>query len=147
MKTLIAAILALSFMASTAISSPLCDEVTSDTLTRGYSGMTPAQIVADLNTVYRTRNRTSMTGQEVWEETNYLEFAAKTDAEKSQWLALTSNTSLDPFGNSVELAKSIFGQPSATITALANARIEAISRAEELGLGNVQPGHVEECLP
>ena len=136
----------LTVVASAALAlSPLCEEVTTDPLARGYVGMSAEEVVADLETEYRTRNRNSMSGQEVWELTVYSDFSAMTETQQIQWLTLTSNDALNPFGNSVELAKSLFGAGSATITSLANARIASISRAEELGLGSVRPGHVDQC--
>jgi hypothetical protein len=144
MRKLISMVVLVMF-AVPALASDLCDEVTNDPLARGYATMTNAEVVADLYTVYRTRPRTSMTGQEVWETTAYSDFSGKSDGEKAQWLALTANATLDPYGNSVELAKSIFGAGSETITALANARIESISRVEELGLGVVKEGFVGAC--
>ena len=125
--------------------SALCDEITNDPLARGYATMSAEQVVADLETEYRTRNRTSMSGQEIWELTVFTDFSALTETQQTQWLTLTSNDSLNPFGNSVELAKSLFGVGSATITALANARIEHISWADELNFGKVRVGHVQEC--
>ena len=125
--------------------STLCDEITNDPLARGYATMSAEEVVADLKTEYRTRNRSSMGGQEIWELTVFTDFSALTETQQTQWLTLTSNDSLNPFGNSVELAKSLFGVGSATITALANARIENLSRAEELGLKKVDPEDIEEC--
>ena len=43
----------------------LKSELTVDPLSRGYAGMTDAEAAIDLNTVYRERNRISMTGSEV----------------------------------------------------------------------------------
>ena len=39
----------------------------------------------------------------------------------------------------------VFGGGSATITALQALRVEAVSRAVELGLGTIYPGHVQNA--
>jgi hypothetical protein len=51
---------------------------------------------------------------------------------------------INPFGIEADLMQDIFGA-STTITALQAARKENISRAEELGLGVVGAGQVEEA--
>ena len=134
------------FAAPAWATSPLCGEVTGDPLARGYASMTADEVVTDINTAYRTRNRVSMSGREVWEHTVYSDFQALTTEQKGHWLSMTQGVpDIDPFGNSTRYAVTLFGGGSATITALANARIENITRAEELGLGHVRPGHVNQC--
>ena len=54
----------------------LKDEIVNDPLIRGYSTMTDAEIADDLNTVYRERNRTTMTGSEIWAQTVASEYNA-----------------------------------------------------------------------
>ena len=83
-------------------------ELLNDPLTRGYSGMTVQQIVDDLNTSYRTRNRTTMTGREVANEVVNSEYDALTDTQKSQFLALIASEDLDPFGLAANVVKDIF---------------------------------------
>lgn len=120
-------------------------ELTTDPLTRGYSTMTDEEASTDLNTVYRTRNRTSMTGREVAAEIVNAEYDALSDAKKNQILSLSSASDIDPYGFAANVIKDVFGAGSLTVTALALARVENISRATELGLGVVYPGHVEEA--
>ena len=50
---------------------------------------------------------------------------------------------LDPFGLAEQVVKDIFGGASGTVTALAAARVEVVSRATEIGIGFVWPGNVE----
>jgi len=52
---------------------------------------------------------------------------------------------LNPFGVEAGLMVDVFGAGSDTITTLSTLRKEAISRATELGLGYVKPGHVEKA--
>ena len=98
-----------------------------------YLGMTDEEAAVDLNTLRIFRNRTSMTGLEVAYEIDEAEYAALTNSQKSQVLTLTLSESLDPFGLAAHVIKDIF-PASTTLTNLAAARIEQISRAVELGI-------------
>ena len=120
----------------------LRDELLNDPLIppRGYSTMTAREATDDLHTVYRTRNRTSMTGDEVAQQADDAELDALDDGSanntadvKSHWLAFCARQSVDPFAAAnVQLVISIFGAGSQTVINLQAARVEAISRAEEL---------------
>ena len=131
----------------------LKDELLNDPLARGYSGMTDAQVADDLNTAYRSRNRTSMTGDEIAQQADPTEYAALDDGSanntpdtKGHWLALCGRETIDPIAAAnVQLVTAIFGGGSVTVTNLQAARVEPITRAQELGLGIVKPGHVEEA--
>ncbi len=128
-------------------------ELTNDPLTRGYAAMTDQQAVVDLNTVYRTRNRMSMTGDEIAQQADPIEYNALEDGAanntadiKSHWLALCARASVDPFASAnVELVTAIFGAGSTTISNLQTARLESITRAQELpGVRSpVKVGHVQ----
>lgn len=123
----------------------LTAELIDDPLARGYAAMSDAAAAADLNTVYRTRDKTSMTGSEILNAINAGEWTALTDGQRQiVWNILHLDT-LNPFGVEATLLVAVFGGGSATITALAAARKENISRAAELGLGFVSPGHVENA--
>jgi len=131
----------------------LRDEITNDPLGRGYSGMSDGEIAIDINTEYRSWNRISMLGSEIWENTNLAEFGALLDGadtagknernEKQEWLSFCAIDSHDPFGLSVQFVIGLFGAGSVTVTNLSAARVETISRGYELGLGYVKVGHVE----
>ncbi len=125
----------------------LRDELLTDPLVRGYAGMTDQQAADDLNTVNRTRNRTEMTGDEVFQSIeSQAVWVALTANQRLEFLSLCGRDILDPFGAAnVNLVKSIFGGGSATVTALEAARIENITRAEELPgvAAPVKVGHVE----
>ncbi len=143
-------------------------ELTDDELVWGYNGpgvfnagpgpMTDQQVTDVLNTIHsapntRTRNRISMTGDEVAQQAVPTAFDALDDGAqnntsdvKSHWLALCGRTSIDPFAMAnIQLVISIFGTGSQTVLNLQAARVEAISRATELNLGLVKLGHVEEA--
>jgi hypothetical protein len=120
-------------------------EITTDPLGRGYAGMTDAQVVTDINTVYRTTNKATMTGSEVLNTIVKTEFNALTAANKQLVWDLIHLGALNPFGIEADLLIDIFGAGSATIIALAAARKNNVSRAEELGLGNIREGHIQEA--
>ena len=138
----------------------LKDDLAGDPEGWGYNGpgvfnpgpgpMSDQEATDVLNTIHpapdtRTRNRTSMSGRQVRAEVVDAEYDALTAEKKSQFLALTASGDLDPFGLGANVIKDIFGGGSATLTALQAARVESITRAQELGLGIVKPGHVEEA--
>jgi hypothetical protein len=123
----------------------LSAELTEDPLVRGYSGMNDAAASADLNTVYREKNKTSMTGSEVLNAIDQTEYNALADANKVLVWNLMALGTLNPFGMESDLLVGAFGGGSATITALAAARKESISRAVELGLGQIAPGDIENA--
>ena len=123
----------------------LKDEVINDPLGIGYAAMTAVQVADSLNAPTRNRNRTSMTGREVADEVVDAEYDALTDVKKSQFLSLMAGENLDPFGLPANVIKDVFGAGSATVLALATARVEVVSRAKELGLGFIWPGNVENA--
>ncbi len=124
---------------------PLATELSVDPLLRGYNGpgaanpgpgpMTDQQVTDDLHTLYRSRNRISMTGDEIFAATDAAQYDALTDADKLLWVSFCGRGTIDPFGvANVALVTSIFGAGTDTLTALASLRVESISRATELGL-------------
>lgn len=114
------------------------NEIQNDPLVRGYTGMTDVEVANSLNdTEDRPRNKASMSGREVMDEVVDSEYDGLTSAQKTQFISLTSGGDLDPFGFAANVVKNIFGNPSNTLTALAAARVELVSRAEELGFGEV----------
>ena len=107
-----------------------------------------AQLAADeLNAVNIDTIRSSMTGSEIWAATDPTEYSAKTDAQKSQWLAFCAIETHDPAvgGLAQSFVVDIFGGGSATVTALGNLRTLTVSRASQLnlGVGNVTKSHVQ----
>lgn len=119
--------------------SILRDELTNDPLSRGYSGMTDEQKIADLNTAYRTQNKSSLTGDEVFSQTDTTEYTALTDTEKQLWLAFCGRESIDPFSAAnVTFVTNLMG--STTIASINSIRTTPITRAQELGIGEVGVG-------
>ena len=112
----------------------LKNELLTDPLVRGYVAMSDQEAADDLNTVYRPRNRTSMSGDEVFASIeSQAVWDGLTNNQRLEFLALCGRDSIDPFGvANVNFVKSIFGGASGTVSNLAAARVESITRAQEL---------------
>lgn len=122
--------------------SELKQEIDADPLSRGYSGMTAQQIADDLNTKYRSRNKTGISGKDISEAIDSAEYAALGAAEKDRIINFTQQQSVDPFGFAQIVFLDMFAGGSTTIQNLASIRVESISRATELGWREVKAGHV-----
>lgn len=120
-------------------------EIDSDPLARGYVGMTDAEVAESLNTANRSRNRSSMTGSEILNEIDATEWASRTDAQRQTVWDICHLGTINPFGIEATLMIGVFGGGSATIAALAAARTETVTRAQELGLGVVREGTVQQA--
>lgn len=116
----------------------LKDELTIDPLTRGYSTMTDQQAADDFNTTYRSRNRISMTGSEVYNAIDEAERDTLSDIDKARMWEVLHLGTLNPFGKEKDFFITLFGAGSATIIALTLARVESITRATELKLNTVK---------
>ena len=130
----------------------LKNELETDPVGLGYSTpVDPADVdlakadAALLNslTTGRTVNRTSMTGREFKDEWDATEFSALTDPQKDLLYSMAARNDLDPFGIDATVVQDIFPPGGTTITALATARVQTASRAEELGFGTVTYGEVQ----
>jgi hypothetical protein len=121
-------------------------EIDGDPLARGYSGMTDQQIADDLNTVYRTRNRTSATGKQIKDQIQTADWASRSDAQKNQLLALFARDDLDPFGIDADIfTEAMSGHAGTTVADLNTWRVENISRAEEIGAAGVNVAAIESA--
>ncbi len=121
-------------------------ELTNDPLARGYAGMTADSAAASLNTVNRTRARASMSGDEVFQATVTAEWTSMSAANRTLWLSFCARDVINPAAAAnIAFVQFVFGSGSATVTALNAARQEAVSRATELGIGRIEPGHVLEA--
>jgi hypothetical protein len=120
----------------------LKDEIANDPLTRGYSGMTDAQIADDLNTEYRERNLDRLDASTVFNAINKAELNALTDANKATVWNILHLGQVNPFGLEAEIFVDIFSGGSQTITELEAIRKQSQSRAVELGLPFVWEGFV-----
>ena len=124
----------------------LTAELTNDPLTRGYAGMSDTQAADSINTVDRTRNRTTLTGAEIYEATVSADFQALTATEKTYIRDLWSmggDVQVGPGAKARAVLIAIFGGGSATVLALSALLVDNISRGDELNLGHVKAGHVQ----
>lgn len=104
-----------------------------------YSALSDAEVAVALATPSVVRVRASMTGSEIMDATDPTEFNTKTDAQKSQWLALCAVDNIDPGDGKLarNLAVSIFTGGSTTVATLATARLETVSPSVAEGFGVV----------
>ena len=104
-------------------------------------------IAADqLNVVNRTKTRATVSGSEILNATDDAEYTALTLAEKDSWLSLCGIDSIDTSsGIAKSLEADIFGPATATRSNLVSIKSPPASRADELGLGRVGEGHVEQA--
>lgn len=126
------------------------NEIDTDPIVRGYAGMTDLQVLADGSALTRTRDRTTMTAGEMWENMDRTEFIALSDPNKARVdrvLGLGAEVIVGPGNNhnAVQELVDTFGAGSTTITNLATARAESISRWTELGLSKVGLGMIQEA--
>ena len=125
--------------------SILAAELITDGLSRGYAGMTDAEAAVDLNTEYRERNRTSMSGSEIVNAVDVSEWTGLSDTQRRTVWDIVHMGDVNPFGVEATLLIGVFGPESTTIGNLAVARKESISRATELGLSRVREGTVAQA--
>lgn len=128
----------------------LHDELTTDPLSRGYSALSDAQAAADLNTAYRTRTLEQLDQSDVYNAMVVAEFTAlSADARQEVWNIVqvggASGLWVRPGDTARTRLIALFGAGSDTIQALAALLTEDISRATELSLGTVKPGHVTKA--
>ena len=118
-------------------------EVNTDPLGRSYSGMNDTQLQDSINTVDRTVNRDSISGDEAFSATDNTEFIGLSDHARILWVSFTSKDALDPTSTTnINMVDYIFGTSSTTKSNLQNVRQTQISRAAELGLPPVTAGDV-----
>lgn len=124
----------------------LYTELSTDPLSRGYASMSALEAANDLNTVYRTRQLTTMSGAQIYEQVDITEFGNLTDVQRQEvWDIVHLGEAINVAAGSKARTRfiALFGAGSDTITALAAELTEDISRAAELGLGIVTQGDVE----
>ena len=123
-------------------------EIADDPLGRGYAAMTDAEAADSLNTANRTVTRETLSSADIYETIVVSEFQALSDAAKvyvRDILALGGDVRVGAGSKARTVLIGTFGGGSATITALAAAITDTVSRATELGLGFVHPGDIENA--
>ena len=129
------------------------DEITNDPNSQTYpAGVDETErlsIVSKMNAQVITRNRASLSGDEVFRATAAGDYTPLANEAKDQWLMFCQKDQIDPFdGNNIAFLRSIFGAPpSDTETALEAIRTEIVSPATDAGIGGrVRLGQVEDAL-
>lgn len=123
----------------------LIAELTDDPLTRGYSGMSNAEVVTSLYAENRTVERASLSSAEVYNSLDPTEFQALSDAQKGyvrDILGLGSEIDVRAGTNARTVLLALFDAQSTTRSNLVTTLSETVSRAVELGLGPVDEGWV-----
>lgn len=120
-------------------------ELTTDPLARGYATMTDTQAAASLNTANRAIPRTSIGGNDLLACTTVAELTALSAASRDVYLALIKMDNLDITNANVRaILGALFAAGTTTRTnlvALGSSTV-TVSRAAELGLGEVTAGEV-----
>ena len=103
-----------------------------------------ATAAAELNAVNRTVPRTSMNGDEIFSATDNAEYVGLTDHKQQLWVSFTSKDIINAYdATNINFVDYIFGAGSTTKTTLAGLRTEDVSRANEIGIGEVDEWKVE----
>lgn len=124
----------------------LREEIDTDPLARGYSGMTDLEVSDDINTVYREINREVMSASEIFNVIDETEWGALTSEEQRPiWDVLHMGDSINPFGNEAGIFVGVFGGGSQTIVDLNDARKKDVSRGVEIGVGAVRESDIEKA--
>ena len=120
----------------------LWNEINSDPLSRGYSGMSNASVAGNMNIANRSVNKTTMSSTEVINAIKISEFNNLSAASQQRiWDTLGLGT-LNPFGIETTIFTNVFGTGSSTIASLSALRVGTVSRGTEIGLGLVAEGQV-----
>lgn len=121
----------------------LRNELINDPLGRGYAGMTDQQAADSLNVDNRSRERGVVPSYQIIDATVPAEWAALSAAEKQRYQTLTGAGQVNVrSGNARAAFMAMFGAGTQTRSNLSALQNEQISRAAELGLEHVYPGHV-----
>jgi hypothetical protein len=122
-------------------------ELDADPNARGYAAMTDEEAAADMNVKYVVRTKSSVSGHELFAQTDPTEFTALADPDRQTWLALCAidQVNVENSSPAVPIVNDIFGNPSITRTALIAYRDEMVSQATALGLGLMKTGYIRQA--
>jgi len=122
----------------------LAAELTAGHPVTGAYDADAATAAGQVNAQNVVRIRASMSGQEMFENTDSADYAGLTDAKKAEWISFCGIDTHDPRadGTVQEFVIYIFGGGSDTVTNLSAARNETVSQAVVLGFPEVTASHV-----
>ena len=124
----------------------LREEITTDPLGRGYSGMTDLDVADSLNVVNREMDVDMVSGQDIFEAVVPSEFTPLSADQKSLFYAIIGMGSVMVNGTNTRTALlDMFGAGTTTRNNLAVLQKRDVSRAGELGISFVYEGHVQEA--
>jgi hypothetical protein len=118
-------------------------EIDGDPLRRGLADLDDQGVTDALNAVDRTRGRAVIPAHEVVEVIEAADFAALTGGERARVALIVSAGEVNIGGANTRAAlAAAFGAGTTTAANLVSLQTESISRADELGLGQVHAGDV-----
>ena len=121
-------------------------ELQNDPLERGYADMDDAAAAADLNSLSRQAGVEKVSGHEIFEAVAPADFTKLASAQKQLLYAIVGMDAILVDGDNTKAALlSMFGAGTDTRANLAALQKRIISRAEELGLTEIKPGHVQRA--
>lgn len=128
----------------------LKDELTNDPLAVGYSGMDDEAAAASLNDTGagRTLPVDTLEATTIYEAIDTAEFDALLDPQKEaidRILSLSGGILVSASSKARAVILAAFPGGTATRTALVAEVTRTVSRGEEIGIGHVWPGHVQEA--
>lgn len=135
-------------MATTAFYQTIRDELDNDPLARGYAGMTDQQATDSLNTEDRSVDRETMSASEIFEAIEVAEWQALTADQKNQVekvIQLGDNIQIGTGTKARAFLADAFGPATTTRATLLSLAQETISRAQELGLGTLVIGDIQNA--
>lgn len=123
----------------------LKEELDSDPLGRGYSGMSDVAAADSLNTPDRQPDRETLDAGLFVSCLDVSEYVARTTAQREYVQMVVAAGSVPLTANVKTEIGSLFPAGSATRTNILAALKRTGSRAEELGLGRVTPSHIADA--
>ena len=110
-----------------------------------YGTLTDQQVADEINAADKVQNKVSMSRQEVLEQIDSAALSTLTGDNATKVFGILSD-SVNPFGNAAQVLIDAFGAGSTTITALAAARTETVTRAVQIGIGTVEVNDITMFL-
>jgi len=112
----------------------LKDELTNGHPVTGAYDADDALAAGEINALNITSIKASLSGSEMWANTDPTEFNTLTDGKKLEWLSFCAIENHNPENNGLahKFVEYVFGASSDTETALASTRTETTSRAQEI---------------
>ena len=111
-------------------------EILNDPASLGYSSMTDAEVLAAMKLQNISKNKKSVTGDEVWNALVEAEYDLLTEPEKLQIREIVYSGVVDPFGLAAKVIKDVLSG-SQSLANLASIRVYLVSRAQEIGVPDI----------